>query len=311
MSLSVSPDEAIAPAVNPAPQSFPKVKGISDNSALIGEWGDYLEATGKAPRTVELYVGIVHRFLSRRYTRGHSLLDITSTEVVAFLAELGKHGASRKQSRVALRSLFGYLHRRGHRSDDPAAILDGVRERVRRSPPAPFTRSELTALIGAAFRRDPRRGWALLACFGLGTRRTEFVSIRPDDVHWDTLTVHLRVTKGDKPRDVDVGPIAEKALRKLLGMGTDPRGHVVGTVLGISPATFTSWVNQAARDAGFPAGRKRRAHTLRSTFATRLSHAGVAPEVIRDLMGHESIETTNVYLGIYDGDGARAVRALR
>ena len=66
-------------------------------------------------------------------------------------------------------------------------------------------------------------------------------------------------------------------------------------------------MNQAARDAGFPKGRKRRAHTLRATFASQLAHKGVPTVVIRDLLGHESIETTNVYVAAFDGDGARAV----
>jgi site-specific recombinase XerD len=308
MSLSAPAVGATTPLRNPAPQWAPKVKEISD-SQLVGEWGDWLEAVGKAPRTVELYVGIVRRFHSRRYTRGRSLLDITSSEIVAYLAELGAHGPTRKQSRVALRSLFGYLYRRGFRSDDPAAILEGTRERIHRSPPAPFTRAELTRLVSAAFRRDPHRGWALLACYGLGTRRTEFVLLRPQDIDWEARRVRLLHTKGNKPRDVDMGPTACKALRKLLAMGPG-RGTVAGTILGISPATFTSWVNQAATDCGFPKGRKRRAHTLRATFATRLDHAGVPTAVIRDLLGHESIETTNLYCGIFDGDGARAVQLV-
>jgi site-specific recombinase XerD len=308
--LSDSPKTGISFPVTPAVQHSSQVRKSSDNSSLIGEWADWLDAVGKAPRTTELYVGIVHRFLSRRYTRGHSLLDITSSEIVAYLAELGSHGPTRKQSRVALRSLFGYLHRRGFRDDDPAAILEGTKERIHRSPPAPFTRPELTRLIAAAFRRDQHRGWAMLACYGLGTRRTEFVRLRPQDIDWEARRVHLAFTKGDKPRDVDMGPTAEKALRKLLAIGPDRRGRVSGTILGISPATFTSWVNQAAQDCGFPPGRKRRAHTLRSTFATRLAHAGVPTVVIRDLLGHESIETTNEYVASYEGDGARAVRVL-
>lgn len=154
------------------------------------------------------------------------------------------------------------------------------------------------------------RGWPLLACYGLGARRTEFVRLRPEDVDFQARRVHFKWTKGDKPRDVDMGPTAERALRHLLALGPDPRGRVKGTVLGIAPATLTAWVNQAARDCGFPKGRKRRAHTLRATFASRLSHAGTPPEVIRNLLGHESIATTNVYLGIYDGDGAKAVATV-
>ena len=121
-------------------------------------------------------MGIVYRFLSRRYTRGHSLLDITSSEIVAYLAELGAHGPTRKQSRVALRSLFGYLQRAGYRSDDPAAILDGAKDRIRRLPPSPFTPLELRQLVAAAFRRDRAAG---LGSAGLLRPRCSADGVRP------------------------------------------------------------------------------------------------------------------------------------
>lgn len=281
-----------------------------DNDLILGEWGDWLTATGHSERTAELYLGSAHRFLSRRYVRGHSLLTLSSSEILAHLAEIGKHGPARRQSRVALRSLFLFMHRRGYRTDDPTAILDGVHERKHKTKPTPFTDDELTRLILAAAHRDPRRAWAILACHALGARRTEFVMLRPEDIYWEAHRVHFSITKGDKPRDVDMGPLAEKALRELLALGPAPKGETLGTILGVHPQTFGGWVNQAGRDCGFPWGRKRRAHTLRSTFATRLGQAGVPVAVIRDLMGHESIETTDCYLGTYDGDGARAVQVL-
>lgn len=281
-----------------------------DNDCILGEWGDWLAATNHSERTAELYVGAAHRFLSRRYVRGRSLLTLSSSEILAHLAEIGKHGPARRQSRVALRSLFLFMFKRGYRSDDPTAILDGAREPKHKTKPSPFTVDELTRLVIAAAGRDPRRGWAILACHALGARRTEFVMLRPEDIHWDTHRVHFAITKGDKPRDVDMGPLAETALRKLLALGPSPKGETTGTILGVHPQTFGGWVNQAGRDCGFPWGRKRRAHTLRSTFATRLGQAGVPVAVIRDLMGHESIQTTDVYLGVYEGECAAAVQLL-
>lgn len=281
-----------------------------DNSAVIGEWADWLDAMGKAPRTVELYVGIVHRLLGRKYTRGKHLFDLGPGELITHVSDIGKHGPAKKQARVALRSLYGYVGRRGWRDDDPSLILEGSTQKVRRVRPVPFTDSEFDQLVAAARRRDPRRAWAILACHGLGTRRTEFVMIRLEDVSFTARTVHLAVTKGDKPRDVHMGPTAERALRALVSMGPNPRGTVDGTLLGISPATFTNWVHDAAASCGFPKGRKRRAHTLRTTFASRLGRAGIPGPVIRDMMGHESIETTNDYLGTYEGDEERAAQVI-
>jgi integrase/recombinase XerD len=146
----------------------------------------------------------------------------------------------------------------------------------------------------------------MLACYALGTRRMEICGLRPQDVDWLAGKVYLRRTKGAKPRDVPIGELAGEALREL------DRLHRGGpTLLGIQPSTFTGWVNQAARDCGFPTGRKRRAHTLRATFATDLDHAGVSGRTIQELLGHESLSTTTVYIGVNDIDLAAAVEVLR
>lgn len=99
------------------------------------------------------------------------------------------------------------------------------------------------------------------------------------------------------------------ALRELLELGPEPRGTVPGTLLGIRPVQFAAWVSQAARDCGFE-GRKRRTHTLRATAATVMDHANVPSRVIQDFLGHENVSTTGIYLGLFDGDQADAVRAL-
>jgi site-specific recombinase XerD len=252
----------------------------------------------------------VHRFLSRRDTRGLHLFDVTTPQVVAHLSEMGKHGASRRQSRVALASLFGYLHQRGYRADDPTEVLAGYHEPRVRPKPTPFTPEELARLWKAAARRDPRRAWAIQAIYGIGARRTEFAMLRADDIDFENRRVLLRVTKRNKPRSVDMGPLAEAALRELIRLGPTPRGTVPGTILGVGPTSLGKWMKEAAMEAGFPPGRKQHTHTLRATFATHLDHAGVPAAVIRDLMGHVSIETTDFYLGSYDRDGAQAVGAL-
>lgn len=275
-----------------------------DNSAIIGEWGDWMAAQGLAERTVEIYVYAVWRFLSRSHTRGRSVLELTESDIVAHLALIGDKAHSKRLHRQAIRSLYRWCARRRLRDDDPSAILDGSK-RPRRTRPEPYTEDELIRLLVAAAVRDPKRAWAMLACYALGTRRSELCGIHPEDMRWDRMLVHLRVTKGNHPRDVPIGQLAAEALRELeaLHRGTP-------TLLGIVPQQFTMWVNQAARDCGFPPGRKRRAHTLRASFVSHLLHKGVPVTVVRDLVGHESIATTNVYGGTFDGDDERAVALL-
>lgn len=277
-----------------------------DNSALIGEWGDWMSAQGLSERTQEMYVYAVQRLLCRPHTRGKNLLDLTSTDIVAHLAAFGDKAHSKRQHRQAVRCLYRWAVKRGYRDDDPSAILDGAK-RPRRTRPEPFTEDELTRLLVAAAFRDPKRAWAILACYALGTRRSELCGVEPQDIRWDAGVVHLRVTKGDHPRDVPMSRLAAEALQELSNLYSS---NSYGTLLGIAPQQFTAWVNQAAQDCGFPPGRKRRAHTLRASFVTHLLHKGVPVTVVRDLVGHENIATTSVYGGTYESDGARAVALL-
>lgn len=275
-----------------------------DNSELQGEWGDWMEAQGYAERTQELYTYAIQKFLSRKFTRGRNLLELGETQIVAHLSLFKVKAHSKAMHRRGLRCFYRWATRRGYLERDPTAILDRPRL-PRRKPPAYFTREELSRLVVAAARRDEKRAWAILACYGLGLRRSELVHICPEtDIDWTQRLVHIRHAKGDKDRDVPMGELAETALRELLPYSN---GHL----LPIQPSTLNEWVKQAARDCGIADGaKKQRAHTLRSSFATDLLRSGVNPAVVQRLLGHESLATTTVYAGVYPGDGAAAVMLL-
>jgi integrase/recombinase XerD len=132
----------------------------------------------------------------------------------------------------------------------------------------------------------------MLACLALGCRRTEFVSLKREDINWDRRTVRLTVTKGRKPRTVDIGPWAAEALRELEALSTGER------LLDVKPATLNEWVKTAARDCGFPPGRMQHAHTLRASFASFMADEDIPLHVIAELMGHSNPKTTLAYISI-------------
>jgi len=273
---------------------------------LIGEWGDWMEAVGMAERTQELYTYALWKLLSRPFTRGRNLLELGPSEITAHLAAFKGKAHSKAMHRKALRCFYKWATRCGYLDRDPTAILQGAKP-PHRTRQEPFSQEELTRLLIAAAWRSPRRAWAILACYALGCRRTEFVMLRREDIDFERRLVHLRVTKGDRPRDVDIGPLAECALRELLAL---ERPNPYGTILGVRPNQLTEWVNRAARDCGFPEGRKRRAHTLRATFVTNLGRRGVPLAVIQELVGHANATTTSAYFGVLQGETAQAVAVL-
>lgn len=284
-----------------------------DASWLLHHHDLWLAASGIAAKTRWDYSYALLKFAtwpgdeSHAGHLGRDLRSFTDLEISTFLAcAIAAKAHSRQQYVKALRSFFGWLHARGEIDRDPTAIVKP--RRPRRTPQEPLTRDELTALVLRAHLRHPRRGAAILGCYALGTRRSEFAGIRPEDIDWPHRKVRV-LGKGSKVRRIQMGPLATQALTEILELGPEPRGTVPGTILGIRPVQLAAWVAQAAEDCGF-VGRKRRTHTLRATAATNMDHGRVPARVIQEFLGHESVSTTGIYLGLFDGDQASASEIL-
>lgn len=257
------------------------LRGALDSAEVIARWRRHLTGEGASPDTIRLYATGVRRFLDET-VQSHPQ-KATPEHVDDFLAGLGKQGPARSKYLHGLRSFFVFCAARGYTKLDPTA---GIKVRkVRPRPQTRLTDDELYRLFCAAWEREPKRGWALMLSFGLGTRRMELAGIRPQDITGDSVILH---GKGRKTREVPIGPLAQAALK-----GLEPGN---GTVLGVKRSTVTRWATQAAEDAGLRERvRGRTSHVFRAAFAQHLSARGVPMTVIRDLMGHESIETTNEY----------------
>jgi site-specific recombinase XerD len=276
------------------------VQQVYDDLGMLREWTMLLAATDIAPRTVELYTYALWRLLAFHRFQIH-LVDMTEGAIVQFLAAQGARSTSKQVYYRGIRSFFAWAQRRGFLLDNPTDWAKP--KRVPRSEAEALSIDELTRLLLAASYRSPQRGWAMLACFALGTRRGEFVNIRRGDVDHSAGLVHLEVTKGGKRRLVPMGPWAAEAIGELETLST------TDYICPVQPNTFTMWVQQAARDCGFT-GKKARAHALRASFATYLSEQGVEIATISNLLGHSSIAVTSAYVATDAGKKAAAVGVL-
>jgi integrase/recombinase XerD len=269
-----------------------------DSLTLIGEWDAFLAATGKSENTRHSYSGAMLRILSRLDPM-KAVCEITETDLVCFLARIDYRDRSRVIYVNVARSFFSWAHSRGYVGCDPSILLSAPANP--KEDPVALTPQELEAFLQAAYERHPRRRWALQLCYGLGTRRMELVAITPADV--EPTQVHLRVTKGNHPRSVPIGPVAREALKSLEPWSNE-------TVIGnVSAQTLTHYAQDAGRAAGLPA-RKCRAHILRATFVTRLLAEGVPPQVVMRLVGHQSLQTTTAYAACLPGAKEDAVTRL-
>lgn len=274
---------------------------LPSDFALIGAWRRHLRALGRAEATIRAYTNGVNRLMSE-LVEG-PVTSVTEEHIDAMMERVSAHAAVRVQYARGFRSFFGWLQRRGHIDSDPSLATDGIRK-PEPIPPVVLEEDELVRYMFAAACRSPRRAWAIMLAYSIGCRRGELAGIAPYDVFADK--VRLRWTKGRRPRDVELSELAKAAIEGLRPWWTED--SILG---GVKPQTVTEWCADAAVDSGLQHKVVRRpAHVLRASFATHLLRRGVPIYVVKELLGHRSISTTQAYAALVPGEKAAAVTRL-
>ena len=176
--------------------------------------------------------------------------------------------------------------------------------------PKALASHELHALCAIAKNTRDRALIAVMA--GCGLRVSEACDLTLDGVHWSSETPSLRFTgKRRKERVVPMNLEVQDALRVWLadrGAGGSP--YVFCTLrAGNRLSRKTVW-GALKRYAGQAGLRHVHPHMLRHTFGTHLADRGVPVERIQELMGHEKIETSRIYISVSAEQKRRAVERL-
>ena len=133
-----------------------------------------------------------------------------------------------------------------------------------------------------------------------GLRRSELANLEARDIHSDFLVV--RAGKNKKDRVIPLTPtIAEKLHDFTKGMKPNQK------IFGLNPTTLGMKIKDLAKRAGLE---NFHCHSLRHKFATDLLERGVNIKVVQQLLGHENIATTEVYLSLSDNSLRDAVNTL-
>lgn len=200
-----------------------------------------------------------------------------------------------------LRSFCRWAVRKGYIANDPTVHVDFPK--VPAASPRALNAAQLDQLrtilatmprhAGAA-RRWQRNRLALLLFLYTGMRLSELSGLRWGDVHLDAAQIVIRDSKGGKTRSI---PLHGQLLDLLRAFGPMPDDAPVIVAQHGGPLTSKSLAHIFER---WLAGQGLRisAHQLRHTFATRLLRNGATLADIQNLLGHESIETTAIYLTV-------------
>jgi integrase/recombinase XerC len=227
------------------------------------------------------------------------------TDVERWAAERAISPASTRNLHTMLRAFYRWAQREGVCDRDPTQLAD--RPRVPGRLPRPAAERDI-ARVYATADVQVRAIIALMACAGL--RCVECSRLNWADVDVPAATVIVD-GKGHHERLLDLSPDVTRALAQLAVSAPPavPRGAVFTGHAGrrLSAARVSQRVARAFADQGLTA----RAHQLRHRCATvALQQAGGDLLAVRDLLGHASVSTTQVYTAVVPGRTAATSRAM-
>ena len=308
------------------------MKRYDDCPLILRDFLAYHETIkGQSPRTISEYYLDLRMFLRfmklmRNEMPMHTDLDsisikdvdvsfiasITTSDIFDFLSYLANdresadgtnHGiaaSARARKLSAIKSFYKYLTVRTKQlAENPVADLEYPK--LRKSLPKYLTLEQSAALLQAVSGANEKRDYAILMIFlNCGIRRSELVGLNLTDVYEDRLRV---IGKGNKERFVYFGSSTRKAIdaylpernkkvlsdnRALFGSRDNNR---------ISVTAVHRLVKKALLKAGLDSTQFS-AHKLRHTAATMMLSGGVDVKTVQEVLGHENLNTTQIYTHI-------------
>ena len=241
--------------------------------------------------------------------------SVTTSEVLDFLSYLasdrplnpdspatdyGVSASTRARKLSAIKSFYKYLTVRTKQlQDNPVADLEYPK--LRKSLPKYLTMEQSAALLRSVSGQNQVRDYAILMLFlNCGIRRSELVGLNISDVYEDRIRV---IGKGNKERVVYFGTPCRKAIDAYMFQRkerilTDNRA-LFGSRNGnrISVTAVHRLVEKALKQAGLDSTQFS-AHKLRHTAATMMLSGGVDVKTVQEVLGHENLNTTQIYTHI-------------
>ena len=236
-----------------------------------------------------------------------SPVKIQDKTIQEFIYSVSKNLNARSQSRLisGLRSFFGFLVFEDYRDDNPLELMESPK--IGRKLPDTISIEEVDRIIAAVdlSKNEGERNRAIIeTLYGCGLRVSELIDLKISDLFFKEG--FIKVTgKGDKQRFV---PISEYTIKFINIYKDEVRSHMV-----IKPeATDTLFLNRRGnkltramiftitRRLTEAAGIRKKVspHTFRHSFATHLLENGADLRAIQQMLGHESITTTEVYVHV-------------
>lgn len=273
-----------------------------DNRTLLQDYSRYLKIErAMSPNTADAYCSDVAFFLS---TYGGEAASASAEDIIACLSGMSDF-SKRTQARFvsSLRSFYNYLVLEKMVQSNPCDLVDSPK--FGRILPEVLSSEETDAIIESADTGSVQgiRNRAILeVLYGCGLRVSELCGLRISDIFFEEGFVRI-VGKGDKQRLVPLGDMAAEAVKDYLGVRPEPSEQADEDILFLNRAgkrmsrvAVFNMVKQQALAAGI--SKNISPHTFRHSFATHLIENGADLRAVQEMLGHESILTTEIYTHI-------------
>lgn len=275
--------------------------------AILKAYAGYLTLQrGLSPNTREAYLADVEKLEGWLQATGMTFEQVSYADLQEFMASMHDLGISpRSQSRIVsgVRQFFHYLKGEEYIAEDPSLLLQVPR--IGCHLPEVLTIEEIDALEDAIDLSTPEgiRNKAIIeTLYGCGLRVSELVNLEYSKVFFreQYLTVE---GKGSKQRLVPMSEVSVECIRRYIEKVRNRmdihRGEENILFLNRRGSRLTrQMIFTIIRRLADLAGIRKTIspHTLRHSFATHLLEGGANLRVIQQLLGHESIATTEIYL---------------
>jgi len=283
---------------------------------LRDDFRSYLDDERRfSPHTVKGYISDIGQFIGfikRIFPQGIEADAIDITALRGYLGYLHSKGMNKRsvmRKLASLKSFFRFLVREGHLSHNPAKILHSPR--LAKTVPRVLSEEEAGQLVESP-KNVPRketknsrvssaRDLALLELlYATGLRASEAVSLRFENLFFDDRIIRI-LGKGRKERIVPFGDSSAAALSRYLSVRPGKKFGADFIFLNLKGGPLTSRslqriVEKYSKELFME--KDPSPHTFRHSFATHLLSRGADLRTIQELLGHQSLSTTQKYTHI-------------
>lgn len=278
----------------------------------------------QAQRDFEHYL-LIERGLAKNSVQNYSLdisklinhlstneINVSPTKITReilqhFIYEVAKVLNARSQSRIisGLKSFFNYLIFEGYRDDNPMELIESPK--TGRKLPDTLSLEEIDDLIAAvdlSTNEGERNRSIIETLYGCGLRVSEVIDLKISDLYFQEGFIKI-TGKGDKERFVPIGEITQNYITQYLENSRNrvPIKKSASDVVflnrrgnKLTRAMIFTIVKNLALSANL--NKNISPHTFRHSFATHLLENGADLRAIQQMLGHESITTTEIYMHV-------------